>query len=589
MMLAALRDYAARDGDSLPSYYASTPVAWIVDLGSDGRPLSPQPTCLIPQDAKPGQRAARGADMAAPEIVRAAGIKPLLLADKGDYTFGSAADPDKPERATRRHRAYRDLLDRCADATGEAAVRAVQRFYEHGGAALLELPGDWETAHKTVFRVHLGDGALIPTDLASVQQFWAGCNQPAKTGQCLVCGERKPIFDRLPGKIKGIPGGQSAGTAIISANDPAFESYGLEASNIAPTCLGCAEGFTRGLNTLLADRSASINVSGAKFVFWAAEQSDGFDLAGLLDRPDPAAVRSLLESAWTGSPPAGLDATAFYAVSLTASGGRAVVRDWIDTTVAGAEQSMARWFAMQKIANPRKDDPSGEHPEPLGVYQLAASTVREAKDLSPTVPRALVRAALSGTPLPMGLAYQAVRRNRAEQKVSWARAALIKLVLQSQQPPDHDNPEDRMAALDPHHPDTAYHCGRLLAALESAQRAAMPGVNATIVDRFYGAASSSPATVFGRLIRGAQPHLSKLAGPARTAIERRIGEACEQIGDFPRTLNLEQQALFALGYYHQRSHDIAQAMERKAARSAANTAETGGETETTHPQPEAHQ
>ena len=566
-MLAHLRDYAARGGDALPSFYASTPIAWIVDLRLDGRPVSPRPVCLIDSNTKRGER---GADRSAPEIVRAASIKPLLLADKGDYTFGADADLSKPKRAAQRHLAYRDLLNRCAEATSEPAVSAVQSFYEHGGIELLELPADWDPAHKTMFRVHFGGGEVcIPTELESVQKFWAGCNQPDKTGQCLVCGETAPIFDRVPFAIKGIPGGQSSGTKLISANDKAFESYGLEASAVAPICPDCAEGSTRGLNKLLADRASNITIGSTKFIFWTAEQTEGFDLAAFLNKPDPVAVRSLLDSVRKGRLAASVNTTAFHAASFTASGGRAVVRDWIDTTVARAEQNIARWFEQQKIMHPRDDDPSGGHPKPLSVYALAKSTVRDSKDLAPTVPRALVRAAISGTPLPMSLAYEAVRRNRAEQKVTWQRAALIKLVLASQQPPDPTHiKENSMTALDPNHPDPAYHCGRLLAALESAQRAAMPGVNATIVDRFYGAASSAPATVFGKLIRGAQPHLAKLAKPTRVAIERRIGEACEHISDFPRTLNLEQQALFALGYYHQRSHDIAQAKERNAARTA---------------------
>ena len=385
--------------------------------------------------------------------------------------------------------------------------------------------------------------------------------------RCLVCEETKPVFDSVPFAIKNIPGGQSSGTKIISANDEAYESYGLEGSAVAPICTGCAEGSTRGLNKLLADKASNINIGGAKFVFWTSEPAEEFNLAALLDKPNPAFVLSLFNSIQKGRPSDSFDTTAFHAAALTASGGRAVVRDWIDTTVTNAAQNIGRWFEMQKVTHPRGDDPAGKHPEPLGVYALARSTVRDAKDLAPTVPRAFVRAAVTGTPLPMDLVYQAVRRNRAEQKVTWQRAALIKLVLSSQQPPDPTlTKENPMTALNPDHPDPAYHCGRLLAALDSAQRAAMPDVNTTIVDRFYGTASSAPATVFGKLIRGAQPHLAKLAKPVRVAIERRIGEVCEQIGDFPRTLNLEQQALFALGYYHQRSHGITQAMKRKAAR-----------------------
>ena len=119
-----------------------------------------------------------------------------------------------------------------------------------------------------------------------------------------------------------------------------------------------------------------------------------------------------------------------------------------------------------------------------------------------------------------------------------------------------------MVQLDPNHPNPAYHCGRLLAVLEEVQRLAVPGAKATIVDRFYGTASSAPASVFGRLLRGAQPHLAKLERDRRgayVALQTRLEEIQGQLGSFPRTLTLQDQGLFALGYYHQRAWDRAQA------------------------------
>src|SRR6266511_2161107 len=100
-----------------------------------------------------------------------------------------------------------------------------------------------------------------------------------------------------------------------------------------------------------------------------------------------------------------------------------------------------RWFAWQRIVGA-----FGEEPRPLGLFQLAIATVRESKDILPTTPRTLLSAALTGTPLPSSLLYQAVRRNRAGQKVTLQRAALIKLVFASRQSVQQ---EDVMAQLDP--------------------------------------------------------------------------------------------------------------------------------------------
>src|SRR5690606_18296655 len=133
---------------------------------------------------------------------------------------------------------------------------------------------------------------------------------------------------------------------------------------------------------------------------------------------------------------------------------------------------------------------------------LAGATVRDLRDISPPTSRSLLRGALGGTPLPLDMLSAAVRRTRAEQRVTAPQAALIKLVLASL--PGRTQ-EEHMVELQPDHPSGGYQCGRLLAVLESVQRAALPGIKAGIVDRFYGSASSSPGGVFPRLVRGAQP------------------------------------------------------------------------------------
>ena len=99
----------------------------------------------------------------------------------------------------------------------------------------------------------------------------------------------------------------------------------------------------------------------------------------------------------------------------------------------------------------------------------------------------------------------------------------------------------------------AYKCGRLLAVIERIQSAAIGNPNTTLTDRYYGSASTTPASVFGVLLRMTQPHLSKLRkqnqGQA-IALERALQDAMPDY--FPTTLSLTEQGLFALGYYHQR-------------------------------------
>lgn len=558
MFLQRLVEYADRL-DLPPALYSEGPVRYLIELDTTGRLRNREPI----DTADPSSpRSRRGTRRPVPQVQRAVKIKPLLLADKAGYTLGVAPE-DGDERVRDRaqvcHQTYVDLVDRCAAATAEPTVEAVQAFLHNDPLGQLDLPADFDPGAIITFRV---DG-IFPIDLPSVQAFWASEHDPAASAssaimmQCLICGEQRSVLERLQGKIKGVPGGQSSGTTIISANAPAFESYGLEASLTAPTCGRCGEKFTKAANALLASEQQRRILGSAAFIFWTREDV-GFSFMEFLMNPQAKDFQTVLDALWTAASMPDVDPIDFYAAALAASGGRTAVRDWIDTTVGSVLRQLASWFGHQRIVG--RD---GQQPMPLGIPALALATVREAKDLAPTVPRALLRCALTGAPLPPHLLYEAVRRNRAEQGVTRPRAVLIKLVLLSQNP-THHRKEDFMVGLDRSNPDPAYHCGRLLAVLEAVQRLAVPGAKATIVDRFYGTASSAPALVFGRLLRGARPHLSKLERDrpgACYALQERLQEICFELPAFPRTLTLEQQGVFSLGYYHQRAFDRAKARE----------------------------
>lgn len=564
MLLKRLKEYADTRMELPPQLYSETAVRYIIELDATGRFLG------ITDTSDPSNpRTKRGRRYLMPQVTRTSGIKPLLITDKPDYVLGLSKEEAKLDRAQAAHAAYRALLERCAAATEAPEIRAVQKFL-NDGCESLRIPEDFDLSNLITFRV---DG-VFPTELSAVQAFWARENaqdgDQAVVMQCIICGQRRPVLRSLQGTIKGIPGGQSSGTAIISANAKAFESYGLENSLIAPTCADCGERSTKALNELLASEQHRVILAGMAFVFWTRRPDAGFDFGLALTHPESQQFAATLQSLFKGKQQPNVDEGAFYAVTLSASGGRTVVRDWLDTTVGDAKRALARWFALQRIA-----DDTGTVAPPLGLYGLAGATVRELRDLPVTTARSLVRAALIGTPLPLALLYQAVRRSRAEQSVTRQRAALIKLVLLSNAT---ESEEGAMVELDTDR-GGAYRYGRLLAVLAEIQRNAIG--KAAIVDRFYGTASSAPASVFARLLRGAQPHLSKLERDKRglaIILQERLEEVMSGITTFPTTLTLEEQGLFALGFYHQRAYDRAQIAAR-AARKRGDGAAPSSETE----------
>jgi CRISPR-associated protein Csd1 len=486
--------------------------------------------------------------VAVPTLVRSSGIKPKLLADNAEYVLGRGRADSEPERVRACHRAFVKLTARCAAETREGDVAAVHQFL-CSDLAGLRLPDDFDPTATISFHVN----GAAPVDLPAVREFWARTASEGQLMECLVCGRVRPAMERLQLKLKGIPGGQTSGLALISANADAFLSYGLQASYIAPTCQECSDRFMKAANRLIAGESTHLRLANTVYIFWTREDIP-FSFATILSRPEPDQVRELLASVFKGGD-ARLDPTPFYAAALSASGARAVVRDWIDTTVGRARENLARFFTLQDITGPW-----GDQGRPRGIYTLGKATVRSGSndDPAPWVFKALMRCALAGGPLPASLLFKAVERCRVERDVSHERAALIKMALATRYSTRHETGGKTMVELEADNRDPAYLCGRLFAELEAVQRAALGDVGAGIVDRYYGTASSAPATVFGRLVRGAQPHLGKLRRErpgAYRALDGRLQDILASLDAFPPTLTLEQQALFALGYYHQRAAD----------------------------------
>lgn len=99
-------------------------------------------------------------------------------------------------------------------------------------------------------------------------------------------------------------------------------------------------------------------------------------------------------------------------------------------------------------------------------------------------------------------------------------------------------------------PEPAYHCGAILAVYAKIQKIALKDVNAGITQRYYGAASRTPAFVLGRLDVLCEHHLEKFDYKNEASFyEDMLNECYTALGDeVPKSLSTEQQAYFALGY-----------------------------------------
>jgi CRISPR-associated protein Csd1 len=184
-------------------------------------------------------------------------------------------------------------------------------------------------------------------------------------------------------------------------------------------------------------------------------------------------------------------------------------------------------------------------------------------------------AVLFGRAIPRNALQLALVRNRAEASVNYNRAALLQVWV-------NRNPafQERktLVSLDSEYPSAAYQLGRLLAICESVQYRQRGGnANKTVVDRYFPALSTRPRYVFAQLMRLTELHLGKLQrqGEARF-VRKQVAEVVSKLapGDLPAHLSLEEQALFALGFYHQR-----QANFRGAAAPGSDASQTDSQTD----------
>jgi CRISPR-associated protein Csd1 len=206
---------------------------------------------------------------------------------------------------------------------------------------------------------------------------------------------------------------------------------------------------------------------------------------------------------------------------------------------------------------------------------LGKATVREGQEVPKHLSAALIRAALRGDPLPLTVAEAAMTRLRLEKNgfgdyLATARIGLIRCTLNRRSLGERT----LMPGLDPDNNQPAYLCGRLLATLEAIQYAGVGDVGANIVDRFYGKASTAPALVFGPLLTLAQSHLGAINNEGqRVNLNRELSDIIGRLEpDLPRTLNLEDQGRFAIGYYHQKAYRFAETRRRKDERAAKTSA-----------------
>ena len=378
-------------------------------------------------------------------------------------------------------------------------------------------------------------------------------------GTCLVTGKKTKIAN-LHTDIKGI--NKTPKSPFVSANLEAFKSYGKGNNKdnglMYPIGEQAMFEYTTALNTLLAGENR-FRIGDVTAICWSAKPTPLEEhLASLIngggkDNPDAHidAVKSLYKSLYNGkyTEPDGKEK--FYLLGLSPNSARIVVRFWHETTVAALSESIAAWYDDLQMVRGE----NSPYPEYMPLPRLLGNLVLDGKmeNLPSDLIAQITDAALNNRVLPVSLLQAALRRNKAEQKITYGRASLLKAYInRAIRAGRLKNMKELTMSLDRNRQDIGYVLGRLFAVLEKTQAEANPGLNATIADRYFGSASSTPIAVFGTLMRLLPHHLNKLEFEGRAVqLQWEIRQILEHCQRFPNHLNLEQQGLFAIGYYHE--------------------------------------
>lgn len=565
--LASHYDRLASRGVAPPYGFSNERISYAVLLSTDGRIVDVQSL----QDMS--GRKPRPGILAVPRPVkRTFGIASNFLWDKTAYALGIKAgdSPGTSVLTDREFAAFRALHEELlvdSDDKGLSALLAFLKSWqpkEHED--LLHAKDMLATNANLVFRLDDGDREFLH-ERPAARSVWAShLDRGDSEGLCLVTGDRGPVA-RLHPAVKGVRGGRSSGGSIVSFNRDAFESFNKRQGANASICERSAFAYTTALNVLLAPGSRQrIQIGDTTMVFWAeaadmVQSEAAEDLFSVLaapptDEQEAASVRDKLQAIAEGRPlaeaaPSVREDTRFYVLGLAPNAARLSIRFWYAETIGVLSERIAQhWRDLQL------EPVSWTSPPPVWRLLYETAPQRKAENIPPTLGGALMRAILTGVPYPRALLAAVVARIRADKDVNEMRAAICKAVMARNHRLGFEK-ETAPVSLNPDERNPAYRLGRLFAVYEGLQRSALGRVNATIKDRYFGAASATPASVFPLLVRNSTHHLSSLRKSDKGGLAHWFDTEIDTIlagidTAFPRSFGIEDQGRFALGYHHQR-------------------------------------
>ncbi len=603
MILGALTDYyeTLSNEGKLPKYgWTNKGISYAIDIDDEGQITQIISIKTLQRDAKSEKYVPQPIELPA-EVKRTSGKKSNFLWDNAKYVLGitkkkkdknaqtesGSEDQYETELCKEEFDACKKLHTEYLKDSVNPAAKALINFFntwdvDNAEARLRSLCSD-EDFKEIVEKANLTftyDSRYI-CENQEIRDIWdsrfgsSSEDSDSDTGSqhesiCLVTGEKITAQKTHP-SIK-MRGAQSSGAALVSFNSPAYCSYGKEQNLNAPVGSYAAYCYTAALNYLLADYENQAKIGDTTVIWWAEggneEYQDVFNFAlfGNLDEQKYSAndLSSAIKDLCKGNAVM-LDETRidpnmkFYVLGLTPNNARISVRFFLENTFGSLLQNANDHQNRLKICHSKNDKFDSI---PLWLLLNATVNGKERNPVaSPNMAGDTLRSILSGTLYPATLLNGVMMRIRAEKdggqadkeraEKEWVRAAIIKAYYLKNT--NNDVPKEVLqVSLNKDSHNVPYVLGRLFSVLEEIQAKANPSINATIKDKYFNAASSTPAVVFPQLINLAQKHLKKLDQGPKIYLDKKLSQIMDLLDEeFPARLSLAEQGSFMLGYYHQ--------------------------------------
>jgi len=624
MIIPALCNYydiLSQDENTIPIWgYSKADVSFAMEISRNGELLH-----IV--DLRGGDGKPRPQSMIVPLQASRSGKKapPYFACDKAKYVLGIEKSKENDDSTilifNEYFEAFRTLQHKILDDIDDPDVHGFFTFLDNWKPEdFLENPKTQEykdtllSSGVCIFRC----GDIYLHQKNNVKSAWENYSNEGNKGkdvaQCLVSGKIEPIA-RVHYLIKGVLGAQPAGASIVSFNDEVFCSYGKDQSFNSPISEAAMFKYTTALKHLLTHGNNRAQVADSTVVLWAeSNKHSGEDFIKLfLNSWEPESedeteeesqedskvqnysrtkqLNNIIHKIQLGKPLSKEDIgedpdTMFYILGLSPNNGRLAIRFWYANTIEYFITRAASHYQDMEII---RDDYDSYYPQYVSVYDLLNETIPKAvkksdnkdkKTVSPLLGGLTVRSILDNTIYPNSLYSVIMSRVKIEgsKSLNCVRAGCIKgyLLRLSRAGLYNVNKDLITVSLNEESSNVPYRLGRLFAVLVKVQAATNKTMNTTINDRYFSSAASTPTVVFPILLKLAQHHFDQLNNGLDVRYKKLMQEILWGVDEFPAYLNLEDQGMFMLGYYHQfkdmfKKKDETPDKEKEAKSSEKNT------------------